>query len=102
MINKPTCQNIALETNLKKKEAINKIQNLEDLNLISLNKLRYFCDSIKKEMNDNPNEILSIHSSEINRTFSKSLIFKDIIKNTSRNKPNNKYIELSKMLNVII
>ena len=75
--------------------------NLEDLYFNSFQKLKYLPESVNKEINAIPNEILSIHKSDLNKTIFKSLIFKDINTNIRKNINNNNntiFLKISKVI----
>ena len=76
--------------------------NLEDLYFNSFQKLKYLPESVNKEINAIPNEILSIHKSDLNKAMFKSLIFKDINTNIRKNINNNNNTVFIKIPKVIL
>ncbi len=90
-----------LEATPKKKANTIKTKDLVNLNFNSLNKLRYFFDSRKKEIKENRNEILSIDNNEINRTLYISLMNKYISRNIDKNNIITKQDDLKKIQKTI-
>ena len=94
-------QRNTLEATPKKKAHRIKTKDLVNLNFNSLNKLRYFFDSRKKERKQKTNDIRSIHNNEINRTLFISLMNKEISRNIDKNNIINKQNDLMKIKKII-
>ena len=94
-------QSNTLEATPNKKAYRIKTKDLVNLNFISLNKLRYFFDSRKKERKEKTTDIRSIHINEINRTLFISLMNKDNSRNIDKNKIINKQNDLIKIQRTI-
>ena len=81
-------------------EKIIKTMNLEARYFNSFLKLKYLPEWKNKEINAIPNEILSIHKSDLNKAMFKSLIFKDIntnIREKMNNNNNTDFIKIPKV-----
>ena len=79
-----------------------KIINLEVLYLNSFQKFKYLPECTNIDIKASPNEILSIHKSDVNIATFKSFIFKDMNSNIRKNNNNNNKNDFIKIPKVIL